>query len=233
MATKAKKPTTQNSASPTRRRRPTEPPADTAPQPTPPPAPVEVDTSGELRVVELAEGWHIVGRGVSLRARDQADAEQALAALAPPVKAPRGPRKPRAVKGLVRDEVAALLAATALPLARKSSDHYGDPRGARLVLPRSASVTRLYLYQMDSASELPGHHTPEQRKEKGLGKVTHVVDAPDMDAVRRCIAAVVAANGLGAPPAPSTPPPRARRKQAKDNTTAGDERVAGTVEATP
>lgn len=42
---------------------------------------VNIDTSGELRTLRLADGWYVVGRGMSIPCRDRADAEQTLASL--------------------------------------------------------------------------------------------------------------------------------------------------------
>jgi hypothetical protein len=134
-------------------------------------------------------------------------------ATEPPAPAAAAPsaRPPKAPKGPAREEVVALLAATGLPLQAKSSDHYGDPRGPRLVLPRSAAVTRVFLYRMPEATSLPGYKTPEERKQLGLGAVTHVADVTELDQLRPLVEAVCAANGLKAPKAPAK---RTRTKRA-------------------
>lgn len=86
-----------------------------------------------------------------------------------------------------------------LPFQPKSSDHYGDPKGPRLVLPKADRVRRIFLYRMDEFVSLPGYRTPEERKVQKLGAVTHVVDVTDMDRVRVLVTAVAMANGLKLP----------------------------------
>jgi hypothetical protein len=118
---------------------------------------------------------------------------------------------PKAPKGPSHQEVVELLKSTGLPVTEKSSSHYGDPKSCRLVLPRSNTVTRVFLYKMPDATTLPGYKTPEERKAQGLGAVTHVCDVSTMEQVRELVAAVCLANGLKAPKAPAK---RMRTKKA-------------------
>lgn len=126
-------------------------------------------------------------------AQTTGEAPAGVLTVAKPAKAPKGPS---------HQEVVALLQATGLPVTEKSSSHYGGTKGAktlkgpRLVLPRSNTVTRLYLYDMPDAISLLGYHTPEQRKAKGLGAVTHSADVTTLDQVKALIAAVCEANGI-------------------------------------
>lgn len=99
-------------------------------------------------------------------------------------------------KGPDRAVTVALLTASGLPLQVKSSDHYGDPKGPRLVLPKAPNVTRIFLYKMDEFTGLNGYQTPEQRKEKKLGAVTHVCDITDISQVGVLVSAVAEANGI-------------------------------------
>lgn len=150
-----------------------------------------------------------VAPAVVRRPRGGKAASQDVPALAPaptarPAKAPRN-------AGPAREEVVALLSATGLPLQAKSSDHYGDPRGARLVLPRSATVTRVFLYKMPDAADLLGYKTIDERRELGLGAVTHVADVTSLDQVRPLIEAVCVANGLAVAKAPKVTPAKAKR----------------------
>jgi len=42
---------------------------------------VEIDTDGELRTLELADGWYVVGEGYCWPVRDEAQAKQVIADL--------------------------------------------------------------------------------------------------------------------------------------------------------
>lgn len=102
----------------------------------------------------------------------------------------------KSTKGLNRDEVLALLKASGLTVTEKSSSHYGDIKGPRLVLPRSSGITRIFLYRMPDATTLLGYRTPDERKAQRLGQVTHVADVTTIDQVKALITAVRTANGL-------------------------------------
>lgn len=39
---------------------------------------VEIDTSGELRTLKLADGWYVVGKGMCCPCNDEADAMKLL-----------------------------------------------------------------------------------------------------------------------------------------------------------
>jgi hypothetical protein len=170
-----------------------------------------------------------VAPAVIRRPRSGAKAEPPAPAPAP---APTKPvRAPKAPKGPAREEVVALLAATGLRLEEKSSSHYGDPKGPRLVLPRSASVTRVFLYKMPDAADLLGHKTPDERKELGLGAVTHVADVTSLDQVRPLIEAVCVANGLKAPKA--APAKAKRSRKSAGGEASGDTPPGGTPTAIP
>lgn len=103
---------------------------------------------------------------------------------------------PKTPKGPSREDVVAMLVAAGLPVTKKSSDHWGDKKGPRLVLPAAGTVTRVYLYKMESATTLLGYHSLEQRKAKGLGAVTHVCDVVALSQLMPLVAAVAEANGI-------------------------------------
>ena len=52
---------------------------------------VTLHTEGPLRTVCLRDGWYVLGQGMSIPCRDQADAESTLAAL-------RQPKQPKPAK---------------------------------------------------------------------------------------------------------------------------------------
>lgn len=121
----------------------------------------------------------------------------AIVREAKPVK----PAAPKTPKGPPRDEVVKLLQTAGLVCISKSSDHWVAPedttgKGPRLVLPKSATVTRIFLYKMEAAVTLLGYKTPDQRKSEGLGAVTHVADVVALSQVQTLITAVCEVNGI-------------------------------------
>jgi hypothetical protein len=68
-----------------------------------------------------------------------------------------------------------------LHVEEKSSTTTATHRVPQLVLPRSASVTRVFLYKVPEATRLLGYKTPDERKQLDLGAVSHVVDVTSVD----------------------------------------------------
>lgn len=166
---------------------------------------------------------------IAARRRGGPKAETPTPASPTPALAAR-PAKPQRSAGPSRDEVMELVKASGLLIAEKSSTHAGDPKGARLVVPRAATVTRLFAYKLTDPST-PGFRTAEERRAEGLGAVTNVADVPDMDAVRLLLEAVRVANGL-----PATAPPKAavpRKRPRKATPAGGTPTVTSTGEQAP
>lgn len=140
----------------------------------------------------------------------QAATELAAPSAAPAPPAERRTRQSRKPSPCTLDMLNALLAESGLERHEKSSAHWGDIKGVRLVVPRAERVTRLYAYSLERP-DLPGYRTPAEREEQGIGKVSHIADVETMDQVRAFISAVVAAN---APTAEGTEVPVAAREGA-------------------
>ena len=111
------------------------------------------------------------------------------------------PKKARRTKGVPQEECAAYLATLPLQRTDKSAAHYhkpGEPKGARLVVPRGTGVTKLYCYKLTDAGS-PGFKTEDERKAEGLGAVTNVITVGSLDDVKSAAAAVMKACGLSVP----------------------------------
>lgn len=131
------------------------------------------------------------GVTVEVSAPSPEDMAQMAADLSPKPEA----KRTRTRKGLDREAVMAACIQSGLAhLPKSTTDMFGDAKGARIVVPKASSVTKLYVYRVEDAS-LPGYHDAEARKAKGIGSVTHIVEHPTMEVLAKLLASIQGAQG--------------------------------------
>lgn len=136
---------------------------------------------------------------------------------------------PKMPKGPSHQEVVELLKVSGLEMTAKSSDHWhapGLPKSPRLVLPKSDTVTRAFLYKAEAYTGLLGYKTPDQRKEEGLGGVTHVADVSTLEQFTALLTAVLEANGMKPMKAPKARTPSKRTRKAAPKATPSEQVAA-------